>query len=340
MTADVKRVVLMEDYLDYARHTDAVKALAQRVDLRIYTDKARDDDELLRRLEGAQVAITIRDRVMFHSKIFERVRGLQLLSVCGPRLAPHIDLPAATRAGVPVCCAPADPASGDAHHATAELTLTLILGLVKSVEHNQRVMRAGGWQTRIGTGLRGHTLGVVGSTGKVGRLVTEVAKALGMRVLAYSPRLTAERAAQQGVEAVSLEALLRQSDVVTLHANATPETAGMLGAAQFNLMKPGAFLVNTARAALIDEAALREALDSGRLAGAGLDVYWQEPLPADHWARQHPGVLMQPHMGAFTPEGYGWIVTSGVTPVLQWLDGKPIPIANPEAQSQQKETSP
>ncbi len=214
-----------------------------------------------------------------------------------------------------------------------------MLGLVKSMEHNQQVMRTGGWQTRISTGLAGHTLGVVGSTGKVGRLVTEVAKALGMRVLAYSPRLTAERAAQQGVEAVSLEALLGQSDVVTLHANATPESAGMLGAAQLSLMKPGAFLVNTARAALIDEAALRQALDTGRLAGAGLDVYWQEPLPADHWARQHPRVLMQPHMGAFTPEGYGAIVTSGVIPVLDWLDGKPIAIANPEAQSHSKETS-
>jgi len=338
MTPEVKRVVLMEDYLDYARHTDAVKALAQRVDLQIYTDKARDDAELLQRLAGAQVAITIRDRVMFHKGIFERMQGVQLLSVCGPRLAPHIDLPAATRAGVPVCCGPADFSLSDAHYATAELSLALILGLVKSMEHNQAVMRAGGWQTRISTGLRGRTLGVVGSTGKVGRIVTEVAKAMGMRVLAYSPSLTAERAAQQGVEAVPLEALLRQSDVVTLHANATAESAGMLGAAQFAMMKPGAYLVNTARAALIDEAALRAALDSGHLAGAGLDVYWQEPLPADHWTRQHPRVLMQPHLGAFTPEGYGSIVTSGVLPVLDWLDGKPIAIANPEAQSHSKET--
>lgn len=325
------RVVLMEDYLDHCRHMAAVQALAQRVDLKIHTEAARSEDELLRRLEGADVAITIRDRVMFGASVFQRLRGLKLLSVCGPRLEPHVDLPAATRAGVLVCRAAANQTPRAAHHATAELTWALILGLAKSVEHNQAVMRTGGWQTRTSCGLAGRTLGVVGSTGKVGRLVAAIGLAMGMRVLAWSPRLTPQRAAEQGVAAVTLETLLGESDVVTLHANATPESAGMLGAAQFGLMKRGSLLVNTARAALVDEQALRQALDTGRVAGAGLDVYWQEPLPADHWVRRHERVLMQPHLGGFTPEGYEWIVAPGVEAVLAWLDGRPVEFANPQA---------
>lgn len=331
------RVVLMEDYADQARHMAAVQALAGRADLQIYTDKAGSEDELLRRLRGADAAITIRDRVMFRRSVLERVQGLQLLSVCGPRLDPHVDLEAATRAGVLVFKSPANDVSREPHHATAELAWALILGLAKDMEHHQATMRSGGWQTRLGMGLFGKTLGVVGSTGKVGRVVATIGRAMGMRVLAWSPRLTAERAAEQGVEAVPFDTLLRESDVVSLHANATAESTGLIGAPQFALMKPGALLVNTARAALVDEQALQQALDGGRLGGAGLDVYWQEPLPAGHWARRHARVLMQPHLGGFTPEGYEWIVAPGVEAVLDWLDGKPVAFENPQAGARRKE---
>jgi phosphoglycerate dehydrogenase-like enzyme len=313
------RIVLMEDYLDQARAMPCVQELAQHADLTIYTDKANSRDELLRRLAGARAVITIRDRVVFDAGIFERVRGLELLSVCGPRLQPHVDLEAAKRAGVHVVCAPPVYKSSIPHHTTCELTWLLILGLARNVEHNQAVLRHGGWQTIAGMGLAGKTLGVVGSTGKVGSLVVHAAKAFGMRVIAWSPRFTAERAHEQGIEAVSFDELLRTCDVLTLHANATAESQSMMGAQEFAKMKPTSLFVNTARAALVDEQALRWALDSGQIAAAGLDVYWEEPLPPDHWLRQHPKVLLQPHLGAFTPEGYEWIVAPGVEAVLRWL---------------------
>jgi phosphoglycerate dehydrogenase-like enzyme len=325
------RVVLLEDWLDHARHMACVQRLAARADLTILTDRARDADHLLERIAGAEIVITIRDRVMFSRDVLERARSLRLLSVCGPRLQPHIDLPAATRAGILVTCPAPAPGPAAPHHATAELTWALILGLAKSLEHHQTVMRAGGWQTRLSSDLAGRTLGVIGSTGKVGQVVTTIGRALGMRVLAWSPRLNAARASEQGVEAVALQDLLGQSDVVTLHANATADSTRMIGKAQLMLMKQGAILVNTARAALIDEQALREVLDAGRLAGVGLDVYWQEPLPADHWLRSHPRVLMQPHLGGFSHQGYEWIIEPGVEAALAWLDERPIHYANPQA---------
>ena len=325
------RVVLMEDYLDHTKNMPVVQELARRVDLQICTTKAQSDEEVARRLEGADIAITIRDRVMFGPGVFSRVKKLKLLSVCGPRLEPHVDLAAATRAGVLVCCAPANQTSREPHHATAEVTWALILGIFKSVVDNQAVMRSGGWQSRISQGLVGKTLGVIGSTGKVGKIVVPIGRAMGMRVIAWSPNFTPERAVEQGIEAVSLERLLRESDVVTLHANATAESAGMIGAEELAMMRSDAVLINTARAALVDEAALKDALERRTIAAAGFDVYWQEPLAQDHWLRRQDNVLMQPHMGGFTKEGYEWIVAPGVQTVLDFLDDKPVQVKNPEA---------
>lgn len=333
LSSGLPTVVLMEDYLDQARAMPCVQELAHQSNLRIYTEKARSEDELLKRMEGAQAVITIRDRVMFGPTVFARMKGVQLLSVCGPRLQPHVDLDAATRAGVLVCCSPANSQTKEPHHATAELAWALILGLAKNVVHNQTALQAGKWQTTPGIGLVGKTLGIVGCTGKVGSMVTRIGIAMGMKVIAWSPRLTPERAAEHGAEAVSFEELLRASDVLSLHANATAESRSMLSTNEFQKMKRSAMLVNTARAALVDEPALRRALDNGDIAAAGLDVFWEEPLPADHWVRRHEKVLLQPHMGAFTPEGYEWIVAPGVEAVLSWLAGKSPVFANPGARS-------
>lgn len=323
------RVVLMEDYLDHAKSLDCVKELAERVSLRIYSDKAASESEVARRLEGAEVVITIRDRVLFPATLLARLPALRLLSVCGPRLAPHIDLPAATRAGILVSRPEALDVPQIIHQATAELVWSLILGLFKHTVENQLAMRSGDWQTRLGIGLAGKTLGVIG-LGRVGALVARTGAVLGMKVLAWSPTLTGDRAASWGAQAVSLEQLLKEAHVVTLHANATQESAGLIGRAQFAQMRRGAYFVNTARAALVDEDALQEALDSGALAGVGLDVYWDEPLPREHWLREHKNVLMQPHMGGFTAEGYDWLLGPAVQNVMAYLDGKPKDVANPE----------
>lgn len=323
------KVVLMEDYADHARQLACVQDLARRADLTIITRKARSGDEVVERLRDAQVAITIRDRVMFTADVLDRLPGLKLLSVCGPRLAPHVDLEAATRNGILV----AVPRPGDVpltiHRATAEMAWALILGLFKGLVTHHNGMREGAWQNGLGLGLAGKTLGIIG-LGKIGGVTAQIGVAMGMRVLAWSPRLTAARAGESGAEAVSLDALLAASDVISVHANVTPESTGLLGAAAFAKMRPGAFLVNTARAALIDEAALRAALQDGRLAGAGLDVFWEEPLPRDHWLRTQPNVLLQPHLAGFTDEGFEWLVAPAVANALAYLDGRPQDIANPE----------
>jgi phosphoglycerate dehydrogenase-like enzyme len=323
------RVVLMEDYLDHARSLACVRELAERVDLHIYTERAASESEVIRRLAGAEAAITIRDRVRFPATVLSRLPALRLLSVCGPRLAPHVDLPAATRAGILVSRPVALDVPQIIHQATAELVWSLILGLTRHTVENQLAMRSGGWQTRLGFTLAGKTLGVIG-LGRVGALVAKMGSALGMKVLAWSPRLTPERAASWGAEAVSFEQVLKDAHVVTLHANATDDSAGLIGRAEFAQMRRGAYFINTARAALVDEAALRDALDCDMLAAVGLDVYWEEPLPREHWLRKHPKVLMQPHMGGFTEEGYAWLLEPAVRNVLAYLDGAPKDVANPE----------
>jgi phosphoglycerate dehydrogenase-like enzyme len=326
------RVVLMEDYADHARTMPCVRELEKRVDLKIFTTRAASQQEVVTRLQGASAAITIRDRVLFDAQVLEQAGDLKLLSVCGNRLRPHIDLEAATRKGILVAAPPlAELLDGPmaAHRATAEMAMTLVLALLRDVLRNHEVVRSGGWDVSPGRGVSGKTLGIVG-LGKIGGPVARLAKAFGMRVLAWSPRLTEEKAIQWGAQSVPLPELLAQSDVVSLHAEASPQTAGLIGREQLAQMRRGAYLVNTARATLLDEDAFRTALQSGHLAGAGLDVYWEEPLPASHWLRSQANVVLQPHVGGFTEEGYEWLVAPAVANVIAWLDGAPRQIANPE----------
>ncbi|MDP3139292.1 MAG: NAD(P)-dependent oxidoreductase, partial [Burkholderiaceae bacterium] len=248
------KVVLMEDYADHARTLACVQDLARRADLTIVTRKAQSEDEVVERLRDAQIAITIRDRVMFTAGVLGRLPGLKLLSVCGPRLAPHVDLDAATRMGILVAAPRPADAPLTIHRATAEMAWALILGLFKGLVTHHNGMRAGAWQGGLGLGLAGKTLGIIG-LGKIGSVAAQIGVAMGMRVLAWSPRLTVERARASGAEAVALDDLLGASDVISVHANVTPESVGLLGAGAFAKMRPGAFLVNTARAALIDEQA-------------------------------------------------------------------------------------
>ena len=323
------QVVLMEDYLDHAKSLASVKELASKTKLTIYTDRASSEDELIARLGQAEIVITIRDRVMFTSDVLARASHLKLLSVCGPRLRPHVDLDAATREGILVCKPQATNVTQTIHHATAELVWSLILGLVKKTVQNHSAMQQGAWQTGLGSGLYGKTMGVIG-LGRVGLPVAQIGNAMGMRVLAWSPNLNAQKAAAVGVQAVSFDQLLSQSDVISLNANLTDKSRCMINQQAIAKMKYGVYLVNTARGDIVDETALQQALDSGHVAGAGLDVFWQEPLPVQSWVRNHPCVLMQPHMGGFTNEGYEWLIEPAVNNVLAYLNGDPKEMANPQ----------
>lgn len=322
------RVVMLEDYLDYAKQIPSVQALAARVDLHIHTTKAASEAETAARLRDADMVVTIRDRVIYTDSLLAQLGHLKLLSVCGSRLS-HIDLEAATRHGVLICAPSSAEQGSHTKAATAEQTWNLIMGLMKDTVMNDRAMREGKWQTQPSRGLVGKTLGVLG-LGAIGQQVAQIAQAMRMHVIAWSPNLTPERAQIHGATRVAFEQIFTDSDIVSLHAPMLPENRDMVGEAELNLMPSHALLINTARAGLVNENALRQALERGTIAGAGLDVYWEEPLPVDHWLRRQDHVLMQPHLGGFTDEGYESLITPAIRNVMAFLDGAPTHLANPE----------
>jgi phosphoglycerate dehydrogenase-like enzyme len=326
------RVILLEDYLDYARQLPAVQELARRVSLQVYTTKAASEAESIERAHDADIIITIRDRVVYTPSLLAHLGHVQLLSVCGSRLS-HIDLDAASQHGVLICAPTAGEQGGFTKTATAEQTWNLILGLVKETVMNDQTIRAGNWQTHPSRGLAGKTLGLLG-LGGIGQQVAQIATAMRMRVIAWSPHLTPERARSSGAACVSFEQVFAESDIVSIHAPLRPDNREMIGAAELRLMRQHAFLINTARAGLVNEEALRQALDHGTIAGAGLDVYWEEPLPPDHWLRRQKNVLMQPHLGGFTDEGYASLIEPAVDNVMAFLDGRPKNLVNPQILAQ------
>lgn len=216
------------------------------------------------------------------------------------------------------------------HDATPELAWGLLIATVRNLAEEHRRMRDGGWQVTTGLTLSGKTLGLLG-LGRLGRRMAGYAKAFGMEVIAWSQNLTSDAAAVVGARRVEKAALFEQSDVVSIHVVLSERTRGLVGEPELSLMQPHAYLINTSRGPIVDEAALLDALETGRLAGAGLDVYDIEPLPPDHPLRQLPNVTLSPHLGYVTREMLGAFYSDTVEAVSAWLDGAPIRIANPEA---------
>jgi phosphoglycerate dehydrogenase-like enzyme len=208
-------------------------------------------------------------------------------------------------------------------HGTVELTWALLLGLVRQVPTAAAVVQQGGWQTTMGVDLEGKTLGVVG-LGRIGGSVARIARAFGMRVLAWSQHLTNETAELYGAQLVGKDDLFREADIVTLHLVLSERTRGIVGARELQLMKPTAYLVNTSRGPLVDEAALVDALQHRRIAGAALDVFAVEPLPAAHPFRTLDNVLATPHIGFVTQDTYETFYRQTVENILAWLDGTPL----------------
>jgi phosphoglycerate dehydrogenase-like enzyme len=232
-----------------------------------------------------------------------------------------IDMAAASARGITVC------GTGAAGNAMPELTIGMIIALLRHFAAEDAAVRAGGWQHTIGVGLAGRTLGVVG-LGRLGVPVARLAQAFAMDVIAWSPNLTAERAAAVGARAVSKEELFASADVVTIHMPLSERSRGIVGAAELALMKPSAYLVNTSRGPIVEEAALLDALAAGRIAGAGLDVYDTEPLPREHPLRSMPNTLLLPHIGYVTGDAYEVFYTHAVEDVLAWADGAPVRVLN------------
>ena len=309
--------LILDDFQDAALHFADWGRLAPRVTVEAIHDHIPDRDALVARIGEAEILVIMRERTPFPADLFARLPKLRLLITSGMRNA-AIDLAAAKAHGVTVCGTASHPAP------PAELTWALILGLARHVAAENAALRANGpWQGSVGTDLAGARLGILG-LGKIGTKVAQVARAFDMEVSAWSPNLTAERAAAAGVAlAPSKEALFAESDVVTLHLVLSATTRGLVGAEDLARMKPGARLINTSRAGLVDQPALLRALEEGRIA-AGLDVFEAEPLPADSPFRRLPNVLALPHLGYVTEANYRSYFGDAVEDIEAWLAGAPI----------------
>ncbi|MCV7444863.1 D-2-hydroxyacid dehydrogenase family protein [Mycobacterium paraense] len=279
-------------------------------------------------LRPFDVICTMRERMALPRTLIERLPNLKLITIVG-RSLPNLDMAAAGEHGVLVAHSDfANPRFRSVRDATPELAWGLLIATVRNLAEEHRSMRAGGWQTTTGMTLSGKTIGLLG-LGRTGSRMAEYAKAFGMQVIAWSQNLTDEATAAVGARRVDKATLFSDSDVVSIHLVLSERTRGLVGRAELALMKPHAYLINTSRGPIVDEAALIDALRTGRIAGAGLDVYDAEPPPPDHPLRSLRNVTLSPHLGYVTREMLGAFYEDTVEAVVAWLDGAPIRIANP-----------
>ena len=279
-------------------------------------DYPADTATMIERLKGFEVICLMRERSTFDKALLQGLPQLKLLVTGGMRNA-AIDLPAAKALGIQVC------GTDSYKHAAPELTWALIMASTRNLLAEANSLRAGGWQVGLGGDLHGKTLGILG-LGSIGQKVARFAQVFGMRVIAWSENLTPERAAESGVSWVSKRELFEQADILTIHLVLSERSRGLVDAQALGWMKPTARLVNTARGPIVDEQALVQALRSGRLAGAALDVYAQEPLPADHPFRHLPNLLATPHVGYVSEQNYRQFYQQMIEDIQAWAKGVPI----------------
>lgn len=316
------RIAILDDYQNAALAAADWSRLAAPDEIAVANDHLTGD-ALARFLDGAEVIVAMRERTAFDAALLDRLSALGLLVTTGMR-NPSIDVGAAKEQGVTVC---GTPGSGPA---AAELAFGLVLALARHIPVEAARLRGGGkpWQMTVGTELRGKTLGILGF-GRLGMRMARYGEAFEMDTVAFSRSLTPEKARERGAQAASLGGVLERADILTIHLTLTPETRGLMGAAELARMKPGALLVNTARGPIVEEAALISALESGHLGGAALDVFDVEPLPADHPFRTLPNVIALPHLGYVTAETYRAFYQGAVEDIQAWRDGTPLRVLNP-----------
>jgi phosphoglycerate dehydrogenase-like enzyme len=310
------RVAVLDDYQGVAREMADWSVLPPGTEVQVFRDHLADEAAVAGRLRDFPVVVAMRERTPFPRSLLERLPALRLLVTTGMRNA-SIDLGAATERGVLVC------GTGGVGGSTAELTWGLILALLRHIPREDAATRAGAWQVSLGTDLAGKTLGVLG-LGRLGTRVAAVGRAFEMEVIAWSQNLRPERAAEVGAEAVTREDLFARADVVTVHLKLSDRTRALIGAADLARMKRSAYLVNTSRGPIIDEAALLDALDGGRIAGAGLDVFDVEPLPRDHPLRTAPNTVLTPHIGYVSTGTYEVFYREAVEDIAAFRDGSPV----------------
>ncbi len=312
------KLAILDDYQRVALEMADWSSLPGEVDITVFDDNLADLDAVAARLAPFQVLAVMRERTPFPRALFEKLPNLKLLVTTGMRNG-AIDMRAAAEHGVTVC------GTGGQSAATVEMIWALIQAAVRNLPQEDRATRAGNWQTGVGKTLAGRTLGLVG-LGRLGARTAAIANVFDMRVIAWSQNLTAERARECGAELVSKADLFRQSDIVSIHLILSKRSRGLIGADDLALMKPDAYLVNTSRGPIVDEAALLAVLRGGRIAGAALDVYDVEPLPKDHPLLALENTVLSPHMGYVTEENLRQFYEETVEDISAWLNGQPIRI--------------
>lgn len=315
------RVAILDDYQNVALTMADWSALPAGTEVVAFPDHLADPAAVAARLADFEIVVAMRERTPFPRRLFERVPRLRLLVTTGMRNA-SIDIGAAEERGVVVSGTAGLP------YPTAELTWGLILALSRRIPAEDRATREGHWQVSLGLGLNGKTLGVIG-LGSLGSRVARIGKAFDMHVLAWSQNLTAARAAAVGATLATRDELLARSDVVTIHLVLSARTRGLIGPKELASMKRTAHLINTSRGPIVDESALVRALRDGTIAGAGLDVYDEEPLPLDHPLRRLPNTVITPHLGYVTEETYRVFYGQALEDVQAYLRGEPIRVLRP-----------
>lgn len=314
------QIAVIDDWQDVAREVVDWSVLQGIGQVSFLHDYPGQRELLVQRLLPFQVICVMRERTLFNADLLQRLPRLKLLLTGGMRNA-AIDLEAAKALGIQVC------GSDSYRQAAPELTWALLMALTRNLLNEANALRAGHWQQGLGGDLHGKTLGLLG-LGNIGQRVAQFGQVFGMRVIAWSENLSAERAAAAGVIHVDKQALFEQADVLSVHLVLSERSRHLVDAQALAWMKPDALLINTARGPIVDEAALIAALEQGRLAGAALDVFAEEPLPAEHPFRHLPNVLATPHLGYVTRQNYRLFFSQMIEDLQAWHAGRPIRLLN------------
>ena len=319
------KLAILDDYNRVALKLADWSAVQARCQVDVIDRPLQVPDEAARVLAPYHILCHLRERMPMPRALIEKLPSLKLMTIAA---AQHrtLDMDAATERGIIVSNSIDRPGGAQG---TPELAFGLMLAAVRRIAFEDRQIRQGRWQSTMGFALAGKTLGVIG-LGRIGRRVTEIARAFRMNVIAWSRNMTAESATAAGATQVDKDELFRQSDIVSVHVVLGERSRGLIGAHELALMKPTAYLINTARGPIVDEAALVAALQSGRIAGAGLDVYDREPLGPDHPLFALDNVVLTPHLGYVIEESFRAYYEDTVENVLAFLDGKPLRVKNPE----------
>lgn len=316
------KVTVLDDYQRAFEGTEAIQRLRKKFDVQILTEKLPTEEALIRALKGVKAIIPIRERTKFPAVLLQALTDLEIISQTGNH-AYHVDIEAATKAGIVVAMAPGS-------NSTAELAFGLMLAVMRRIARSDQAMRRGDWPLVLGYVLRGKTLGILG-LGKIGTEVAQIGRAFGMQIIAWGPTLTPERAGRSQATYLPLDDLLKEADVVSVHLALSDQSKNLLNEARLRLLKKSAYLINTARGAIVDEQGLVKILQEHAIAGAALDVFVEEPLAANHPLLQLDNVVLTPHLGWPTDSGFAGFAENAVTNILDYMDGKLTRVVNPEA---------